>query len=358
MSTVQVHQFVPSLAMRDAIGQHTFAMQAMLRSVGIDSEIFADEMKPGTEELAKHYHYFHPRPSKNRLLIYQASTLSPMAAFLSERPEPKVLNYHNVTPPQTISQWEFGASMATSIALDQIGKLSHQVVGAIAVSNFNAADLKALGYDRPVVAAPFITHGSVEPRPDQDRPVGARWLFVGRIFPNKAQHDLVAALAAYRRIYDPAATLTLVGGRSSDRYALAIEEYAKRLGISDAVSMTGSIPDDGLEDLYRTSDLFVCASDHEGFCFPIVEAMRARLPVVAYGSSAIPETVGKAGFIVYDKSPINFATAAWITLTDSGLRNAFYSQSEIQLAKYSQQEARKQNLNALSKFIKLPVGVA
>ncbi len=348
---MEIHQFVPSFAPRDAIGQHALALRDLLRELGANSEIFADEIKPGLETQARPYSKFHPLPSKNRWLIYQGSTLSPMAHKLSERREPLIVNYHNITPPQLVQSWDFGASVATSIALDQMGKLSSMAQGAIAVSRYNARDLVELGFKDPVVASPFIPHRNVLKRIDKDAPRGALWLFVGRIFPNKAQHDLIAALAAYRKIFDKDARLVLIGKRTSERYALALESYADTLMVGDSVLQSGSVSDDELAGYYHKADLFVSASEHEGFCFPIVEAMRHRLPVLAYASSAIPETVGNGGILLNNKSPVEFASAAWLMLNDSKIRANCFAGAEDQLNSYSYQTAKLQNLRALANFI-------
>ena len=70
---------------------------------------------------------------------------------------------------------------------------------------------------------------------------GAEWLFVGRLAPNKAQHDVLRAFALYRRCYDPDATLSLVGGASSVRYERALLETVESLGLGGAVRMPGSV---------------------------------------------------------------------------------------------------------------------
>ncbi len=348
---MEIHQFVPSFAPMDAIGTHALSLRDLLRERGVTSEIFADEIKPGLESQAKAYSKFHRMPSKSRWLIYQGSTLSPMARKLSERKEPLIINYHNITPPSLVHGWDFGASMATSVALDQMGRLSAVALGSIAVSRFNARSLVELGFKKPVVASPLIPHQNVNRRLDKDTPNGATWLFVGRIFPNKAQHDLIAALAAYRKTFDKDARLILVGKRTSESYCQALETYADTLMVGDSVSFVGAVTDEELAGYYYDADLFVSASDHEGFCFPIIEAMRYRLPVLAYASSAIPETVGDGGILLKEKSPFQFAAAAWILLNDPQVRAKCKLGADIQLEKYSFQSAKVQNLAALASFI-------
>ncbi len=61
------------------------------------------------------------------------------------------------------------------------------------------------------------------------------------------------------------------------------------------------------------------ASDHEGFCVPIAEAMGHGVPIVAYGVTAVPETVGGAGLLLPDKSAMPFAAAVARVIGDATL---------------------------------------
>ncbi len=61
------------------------------------------------------------------------------------------------------------------------------------------------------------------------------------------------------------------------------------------------MPDDDLAAVYRTASVYVCLSEHEGFCVPLLEAMAADVPVLAYASSAVPETLGGAGLLFEPK---------------------------------------------------------
>src|SRR5207244_2242555 len=154
----------------------------------------------------------------------------------------------------------------------------------------------------------------------RDAAAGARWLFVGRLCPNKAQHDIVRAFAIFRRLFDPAATLTLVGRSSSHRYETALRALISGLGLDDAVHLVGSITDAELAAAYRDADVFVCLSDHEGFCNTVVEAMAAGTPVIAFATSALPETVASGGLLLEDKDPWQVAVAAHRVMTDAALR--------------------------------------
>jgi glycosyltransferase involved in cell wall biosynthesis len=160
------------------------------------------------------------------------------------------------------------------------------------------------------------------------------WLFVGRLAPNKAQHDLLKALSVYRRVFDPEARLRLVGGSSSHAYATALVDFITALQLEDAVELCGEVTDAELAAHYRAADVFVSASDHEGFCIPLLEAMHHRLPIVAYGSSAIPETLGGAGLCLASKEPTVLAAAIHRVAHDRVLREALVAAGLRRLADF------------------------
>jgi O-antigen biosynthesis protein len=121
-------------------------------------------------------------------------------------------------------------------------------------------------------------------------------LFVGRVAPNKRVPLLVDAVARLRDA-TPAAHAVIVGD-SGDCYEAERQrcrERAARLGASDRIHFVGRADEAGLRDAYRSADVFVMPSVHEGFCIPVIEAMACGLPVVAARAAALPETVADAG---------------------------------------------------------------
>ena len=102
---------------------------------------------------------------------------------------------------------------------------------------------------------------------------GPQWLFVGRVAPNKCQHDVVAAFALYRRLFEPSARLTLVGGATSVRYLRALQQLVADLGLGESVEVLDNVEFRDLLAYFATADVFVCLSEHEGFCVPVLEAM-------------------------------------------------------------------------------------
>ena len=200
---------------------------------------------------------------------------------------------------------------------------------AFADSSYNEAELLSLGYRSAGVVPILIDTASFDEHVDEravDRlrasSRGAVWLFVSRVAPNKSHHDLLKAFAVYRRVYDGDAHLRILGGPASARYQDALVDFRSALQLDDAVSFEGNVSDADKAAHMEAADVYVSTSDHEGFGVTLLEAMHHGLPVVAYGSSAVPETMGEGGVCLARKDPGTVAAAVHRVLTDASLRDA------------------------------------
>ena len=273
-------------------------------------------------------------------LLYQCSTGSPVAEWLLRRPEPKLSNYHNITPAAFFAPWEPHVGAELDVARRQLADLAAGTELAVCDSAYNEAELVELGYRATTVVPILLDTAAFEHEVDRahlDRLLaakaggGADWLFVGRVAPNKCQHDLVKAFAAYRKLYDPRARLHLIGGSSSHAYLTALERFIEALDLGGAVRITGSVSAGELTAHYRAADAFVCLSEHEGFCVPLLEAMHHHVPIVALGAAAVPETLGGAGLVLDDKDPATVAATVARVVDDPALRAARVASGDARL---------------------------
>ncbi|MHB1777033.1 MAG: glycosyltransferase [Acidimicrobiales bacterium] len=374
-----VHQFVPILHAGDAVGQHTVELQALLRRRGVRSEVYVELEDPETATLTRRLDGYAAAAAPGDLLVYQLATASDMADWLAGRSETLVVNYHNLTPPELLAPWDNGLARHQVRAAQERDRLARRAALAVAVSEVNRADLVAAGYRATAVVPPIVrllgdaadaadggtaatagtagtadggtagtadggtagtadggtagtadggtagtadggtaaTAGTADGRP---RRRGARWLSVGRLAPNKSLEDAMVALLAYRMRHDPAAELVVAGRAAFPAYARALRRFAAELGLGGAVHFEGRVSDRALSDLYRSSDVLVVVSAHEGFCLPVVEAMAHRLPVVAVARAAVPEVLGGAGVLLADADPLRLADAVWALQSDPPAR--------------------------------------
>jgi glycosyltransferase involved in cell wall biosynthesis len=250
-----------------------------------------------------------------------------------------------------------------SLGRRQLLRLGRRAQLGLADSAFNAAELEQLGYPRTAVVPILLDVATLDvpvdrPRLDQLRRAkeggGADFLFVGRIAPNKAQHDLVKMLAAYRKVHDPAARLHLVGGSSSEGYLAALRKFIAALGLTDCVDLAGAVSAGELAAYWEIADAFVVASDHEGFCVPLLEAMHHEVPIVAYGAAAVPETLGGAGLVLATKDAPTFAEAVARVLADEALRAQLLAAGADRLRELDVAHSRVKLLDAVVPLVGAP----
>src|SRR4030095_10238819 len=191
-------------------------------------------------------------------------------------------------------------------------------------SEYNRLELEALGFPTtgvlPVV--PDFAHLDVVP----DRALAGgfddEWtnvMFVGRVIPNKKFEDVIRAFHVYRTRHNPRSRLLLIGSYSGfERYLELLTALVGRLGTPD-VHFLGHVSNEELSALYDVADLFLCASEHEGFCVPLIEAFYKRVPVVAYAATAVPATMDGAGVLYETRDPRRVAAIVHGILSDADL---------------------------------------
>lgn len=352
-----VHQFVPALIPRDATGSHTLLLRQALRAAGWRSEIFAeathDELLAETirvEEYAAH-------AAPGDVLVYQLSTSSMVADLLLDRSEPLVLDYHNITDPDLYAGWDPASASRSAAALEQLARLAPRAALGLADSAFNEADLVAAGCAQTAVVPVLVDLDRLVAPPDPrvggrlaagKAGGGADWLFVGRLVPSKAQHDLVKALWAYRRLYDPQARLHLVGPTPSGRYLASLRAFVTDLGLQEAVRITGEVPDSALAAYFEAADAYVSLSVHEGFGVPLLEAMRASVPVVALRAGAVPVTLGEAGLLLERTEPVLVAASVHRVLADGDLRARLAEVGHRQVAAHTLAGSGQRAIDAIA----------
>lgn len=307
--TAGVHQVVAGAAPRDAITNHVLAARDVIRGTGLRSEIFCDP-RHIAGDLAHHVHASTRWDDLTRaddLAILHYSIDSPAFTDIAGRAAGAALHYHNVTPPDLL--WRDAPALALQCrdGRMRLGSLAGAVSHAAADSHFNAAELVPLGYPAADVIGVFrqpLPRPSAPPSDDPPAPPGGiRMLFVGRGAPNKCQHDAILGLGALTQA-GIEAELRLVGNWGGNRaYLERCMRLADSAGVTDRVVLLGSVSDEQLAAEYAQADVFVCLSEHEGYCVPLLEAMAANLPIIGYAAGAVPETMGHAGLLLHDKSP-------------------------------------------------------
>jgi glycosyltransferase involved in cell wall biosynthesis len=136
-------------------------------------------------------------------------------------------------------------------------------------------------------------------------------LFVGRIERAKGVFDLLQAWASVL-VHCPNARLSIVG---EDRTDGLFSQQAGSLGISESISLTGSLPSPQVADMMRASRVFCLPSHNEGTPVCVMESLSCGLPIVATRVGGIPDIVthGTTGLLV-EKGDIQGLADALVSL--------------------------------------------
>lgn len=303
----------------DAVSNDAVGMYQALRRRGVDARLFAGGWDPNEHQLFPDTEVGDFLRDRDDLLIYHFSIeWKPGFDVLHKLNCRRAIKYHNVTPPEFfagISHWHEEKCRGGLEQLKQIARLDCDIY--LADSEYNRQGLLKEGAppERCFVVAPFhhtdrllASEGAIHIL-DGYRDGRKIILMVGRIAPNKGHAQLIEAFANYYHIYNRNSRLVIVGKEEAAfaSYSRGLHELTRTLLSQEAVSFTGETTDSELKAFYLLSSVFAMASEHEGFCVPLVEAMAMKVPIVAYASSAIPATVGDAGFVLTERNPFLMA---------------------------------------------------
>jgi glycosyltransferase involved in cell wall biosynthesis len=302
----------PSLAPFDAIGNDVIGMRECLARAGFAVELYAGEVHPRLSSVGRKLDLDSQTFWEDReaLLVYHHSMGWPEGQDLLESARGRiVVKYHNITPPrffQPYSDVYTAACRAGECANFRVA--NHRRAIFWGDSTFNCDDLQRYGakLSRCRVLAPFHCAEDAVDTP-HDRAVlqrygarsGTKLLFVGGIKPNKGHIQLLRVTAEYKRAYDPDVTLFLPGAIDPrlKAYQRHLEDVIGAHGLHDNVVFPGSVSAAALRSYFLLCDVFLCLSEHEGFCVPLIEAMVHRMPIVAASRTAVGETVDGAGLL-------------------------------------------------------------
>jgi len=336
---MKVVQIIPTLSSGDAIGNETLTIDQILKNDGVETSIYSEYVTPPLKKnMVKDIDRL-TELTKEDIAILHLSTSARSNRLFGSLPCKKVVMYHNVTPPEFFRHDNPYLEGLTSQALADVAYLSDKADYCLADSEFNRKDLIEFGYKCPIDVLPIlIDFKEYNREPDQkiidcykDKTV---ILFTGRIAPNKKQEDIIRTFYYYKKYYNNEAILILAGKyEEEDVYYRRLRKYIECLQLRDVI-FTGHISFEELLAYYKSADAFLCMSEHEGFCVPLLEAMYFNVPVIAYNNTAVPYTMGDAGILINSKNPEEDAGLLNDMMNNKVLRDKILAEQERRLANF------------------------
>ena len=323
---ISIHQVLATLGYGDAIGHEVLGIQRVLRGAGYQSEIFVETADHRLESLTRDYRELIDFSRPDNLLIHHFSLGSRASRIAYALPERMALVYHNITPPEYFVGVHRTLARQCFRGRRELRLYAGRCDLALGDSEFNRQDLEALGFPRTAVlpVVPDFSHLDRAPDDFVARQFDDAWtniLFVGRVIANKKIEDLIRFFHAYQTLFNPRSRLLIVGSHGGfERYLAALQQLVAALDASN-VHFVGQVSDEELVAYYEIADLFLCASEHEGFCVPLVEAFYKQVPVLAYAATAVPATMDGAGVLYDDKDPRHVAALMDAVLSNCALED-------------------------------------
>jgi glycosyltransferase involved in cell wall biosynthesis len=335
---IQVHQVLATLGYGDAIGHEVLGIQRVLRAAGYASDIFVDTADPRLEDLTRDFRELVDVSAPDNILIHHFSIGSKASRVAFALPDRMVLVYHNITPPEYFVDVHKLLVRLCYHGRRELRAYVDRCDLALGDSEFNRQELEGLGF--PVTGVlPVVPDFSHLDLPANDL-IAAQFddawtniVFVGRMIPNKRIENLIRFYAAYKTRFNPRSRLLLVGSSGGfERYLTMLQDLVGRLRVPD-VHFTGHVSNEELSAYYDVADVFLCASEHEGFCVPLMEAFHRRIPVVAWARSAVPATMDGAG-VLYDRAdPEEVAALLDLVVSDVALQERILAGQDAALGR-------------------------
>ncbi len=330
-------QFVHTLNYGDAISGEAIALKRMFEDRGWEAKILALHAHEKVQHLAeiwkgtKAQHDELESLGREDLIFNHYSIASPLNDVFGELlGARRALLYHNLTPPHWFADYNPRVHAALKQGASELPALLALSDIVLADSEYNKQELEALGckdvrvlplpldrdkWNVPAnagIARVLSSHG------------GVNVLHVGRLAPNKCVEDIIKAFYFYHHKIERNSKLWLVGiDIDTELYSFELRRLISKLQLREAVTFVGSVADSELRALYENSDVYLCMSEHEGFCLPLLEAMHFKLPIIAFDACAVKGTLGDAGLLVSEKDPALTAEMINLLVSESELRRVY-----------------------------------
>jgi len=335
-----VNQWVPAAHRGDAIGDSARRVRTALRGMGHASELYALTIDDDLQGDVRPFD--DPGARRGDVTIFHFALPSPMTEPFAALGGGRVLQYHNITPARFFAPYEPALFRLASLGRRELAALAGRVDLALGDSEFNRQELESLGFERTGVMPIAVDLGRITRAPRRPALESVlndglvNFLFVGRIVPNKRIEDHIRLAEQYKRYVDVCYRFIFVGRTDGvPRYYAAIQALLDRYEMPpERFVFTGAVPDEDLAAYYRTADVYISLSEHEGFCVPLLEAMAAGVPVLAYASTAVPDTMGGAGVLFSPKDLEHAAELAGLLAYDGTVRSAVIAGQRKRLAAF------------------------
>ena len=340
-----VFQVMNSLSIGDGVSGFTRDYDYLFKKNGRLTQIIGNNSSESLSHLTRQIHEFNFE--ERDTLLYHYCGHCEWAYYVNSMNLPrKVLFFHNITPPYFFEK-NSPEFLSVSNGLRQACDLDNFDL-YVALSQYSLNVLQQLVPKKlnTFIMPQLIDRGLILNRPFSEELLATlkkqhkfHIIFVGRVVPHKRQIDLIHFAHYYQTHFGKDFHVSIIGG-GMQPYFKELESDIEKFKLTKNITITGKIPDEELYAYYRSADLYMSMSEHEGFGTPLAESMVFEIPIVAYGVTAIPETIGNNGCVFYDKNFEEIAALVNQLRQDADFRRSVIEKQNKQLMKYSAESVK------------------
>jgi len=354
---MSIYQALDVVDFGDAVSNNVINMSNLLAELGYNTKIYTRWIH---DKRIEYYNDINKlKVNNDDILFYHYSGKSSIIEQIKRLKCKKILVYHNITPPHYFKNNKDLHELCEG-GLTQLKENLIYFDGYVSDSEFNKQDLISMGIkEESIEVIPiFIDFGKMEEVGNNNVLIDnyknnnqRNFLFVGRIVPNKKVEDVLSIFNYYYTKISNNSNLFLVGNfEQYPEYYEELKIFMKDFACTQKVFFTGKVSDSDLYSYYRLADLFLCMSEHEGFCVPLIESMYYNIPIISYDACAVKYTMGDAGVLVYKKEYDTIGELCNLILEDGELNSYIIEKQSKRLKEFERDSIIQKLLTTIKKY--------
>lgn len=346
---MKIIQVIDALIYGDGVSKDLLKINDRLKEAGYICEIYcrfiADEYRNVVKDITT------MKTKKDDIIIHHYSGTPHVLDEVRAADGIKVLKYHNITPEHFFDPKADVDALAEG---EKILAANQEVYDFwIADSNFNAICLNRMGVNKKIDVMPiYIDFNHMEKYRLPKNEIKT-FLFIGRLAENKRHEDILKVFEYYYTHFSQECELYFAGNYEEyETNYRKLLEIIKDYNSKRVIHFTGKISEEELNRLYNRADIFLCMSEHEGFCIPLIESMFYEIPTLAYDACVVAETMGNAGVLLKEKDPRTIAQLCYLILHDEELRGDIIKCQNKRILEFSEKNMSKRLLQLVDQWRK------
>ncbi len=286
--------------LKDAIGNFCYDLATLFKKSGFAVDLYANAYDLNAP--VKPYELLFSDTKDQDIIFYHHSIYDANVERVAALSPKKIAYFHGITPPKLLEKYQPITAQDCEKGLQQLHFLNQFDV--LCVNSLSTAEqMKQYTTMKltPEVIPPILasrdslqnikkTHQNIIPAQKKTL------LSVGRVVPHKKMEDIIKLFATFTQTFPEVdITLKVVGTFPENDYQKEILALISQYNIADKISFKGFVTDEELREAYVTADCYVLMSEHEGFGVPLLEALKAEVPILAYQKNSVAEVLGNSG---------------------------------------------------------------